>query len=133
MGENSRLMGNKALLVRLFDEALHQGNMAIVDEVFSVEFIDHSTPDQVVGPEGVKAYFLAVRAGIPDIHVTIDDVIAEGDRVVLRSTWRGTHTGTYAGIAPTGKKVARTLIQIFRIMNGQLLEEWNEGSDLLNT
>ncbi|SRR6266567_4698239 len=131
MGESSTpIAENKALIVQLFEEALHQGNLALVDELFSSDFVDHSTPDQAAGAAGVKAYFVAVRTGFPDIHVSIDDLIAEGDRVVVYSTWRGTHTGTYTGSAPTGRMVVRTLIQIFRIVNGKIVEEWNEGRDL---
>jgi predicted ester cyclase len=124
---------NKLLIARLFEDAIHQGKLTVVDEVFSSDFIDHSTPDQATGPAGVKAYFVAVRTGFPDIRVSIDDMIAEGDRVVVCSTWRGTHKGTYAGIAPTGGGVARTLMQIFRVVDGKIVEEWNEGGDLINT
>lgn len=123
---------NKVLLSRLFEEALHQGNLTIVDESFSGDFVDHSTPDQLAGPQGVKDYFVAIRTGFPNIHVSIDDLLAEGDRVVVRSTWRGTHLGGYEGLAPTGKRVTRTLIQIFRVADGKIMEEWNEGGGLLD-
>lgn len=122
---------NKLLIARLYEEVIDQRNLAVVDEMFSMDFVDHSTPDQATGPAGVKAYFVAMHTGFPDMHVTIDDLVAERDRVVVRTTWHGTHVGMYAGIAPTGKKVARTLIQIFRIVDGKLLEEWNEGGDLV--
>jgi steroid delta-isomerase-like uncharacterized protein len=122
---------NKALIRQVFEEAVNQGNLAVVDALFSPDFVDHSTPDQVPGPEGVKSYFASIRASFPDMYVTIDDMIAEGDKVVVRTTWRGTHQGEYEGIAPTGKQVARTLIQIFRIEGGQILEEWNEGESLI--
>jgi steroid delta-isomerase-like uncharacterized protein len=123
---------NKALLRLVFEEALQRGNLALIDEIFAADFVDHSTPDQPVGRDGVKEYFVAVRSGFPDIRVTLDDVIAEADKVVVRTTWRGTHLGSYEGIAPTGRVVTRTLIQIFRIVNGRIAEEWNEGSGLLN-
>lgn len=122
---------NKALLRLLFERALHQGDMTIIDQLFSLDFIDHSTPDQPPGPAGVKDYFLAIRRGFPDIQVTLEDAIAEGDRVVARTTWRGTHLGTYEGIPPTGQTRTRTLIQIFRVVDGLIREEWNEGSGLL--
>jgi predicted ester cyclase len=133
MDEGSRLLvENRALVERLFGEAIHEGNLAVVDEMFSVGFVDHSTPDQVAGPAGVKDYFVAVRTGFPDMRVSIDDLIVEGDKVVVRSTWRGTHTGNYAGSAPTGKRVVRTLMQIFRIVDGKFVEEWNEGGELID-
>src|SRR5579863_7825986 len=82
---------NKALIQLLFEEVIQGGNLAKVDEIFSADFVDLSTPDQWAGREGVKGYLRMVRTGFPDLSVTLDDVIAEGDRVVVRSTWRGTH------------------------------------------
>ncbi len=112
---------------------MHRGNLAIVDEVFSSDFVDHSTPGQPVGPAGVKAYFAALRTGFPDIEVVIDDVIAEGEKVVVRTTWRGTHRGIYEGVEPTSTVATRTLIQIFRIVDGVIVEEWNEGGSMLDS
>ncbi len=123
---------NKALLSRLFEEAFQQGNLTTVDDNFSTGFVDHSTPEQAAGPQGVKSYFIAIRAGFPDIRVAIDDLIAEDDKVVVRSTWSGTHLGVYEELAPTGKQVTRTLIQVFRIADGKIVEEWNEGGGLLD-
>lgn len=131
MNEYTELEKNKALLRRLYAEGLQQGNLDIIDQLFSPDFIDHSTPDQPPGPEGVKTYFREIRSGFPDIQVSLDDLIAEGDRVVVYTTWRGTHLGTYAEMPPTGRSVSRTLIQIFRIVNNSILEEWNEGEGLL--
>jgi steroid delta-isomerase-like uncharacterized protein len=123
---------NKGIIHRIFEEGLNQGNLAIIDELFDARFVDHATPDQPPGPEGVKGYFSAVRAGFPDMRVTIDDLIAEDARVAVRTTWRGTHLGTYEGAPASGKPVTRTMIQIFRIEDGKVLEEWNEGTGLLN-
>lgn len=131
MSEYMQLEKNKALLRRLYEEGLQQGNLDIIDQLFSPDFIDHSTPDQPPGPEGVKAYFREIRSGCPDIQVSLDDLIAERDCVVVRTTWRGTHLGAYAEMPPTGRSVSRTLIQIFRIVNNSILEEWNEGEGLL--
>lgn len=122
---------NKTLLRLLFKEALHQGNLAIVDQIFSPAFIDHSTPDQPAGPTGVKDYFREIRSGFPDIQIAIEDLIAEGDRVVVRTTWQGTHLGVYDNTPPTGRSVTRTLIQIFCVRDGLIVEEWNEGAGLL--
>jgi steroid delta-isomerase-like uncharacterized protein len=121
---------NKAIIWQLFDEALNQGKLELIDQLFTADFVDHSTPTQVPGPTGVKNFFLDVRNSFPDIHVTIDDSIAEGSRVVVRTTWRGTHLATYANNEPTGKQVHGTLIQIFHLENGRIVEEWNEGNGL---
>ena len=124
---------NKALIRLVFEEAFNRGNLAIVDEVFSPHFVDLSTPDQPIGPQGVKDYFAMVRTGFPDMQIAIDVLIAEGDRVALRTVWRGTHLGEYEGVVATGKQVVRTMIQIFRIADGKIAEEWNEGGSLLDS
>ncbi|HLI08464.1 MAG TPA: ester cyclase [Ktedonobacteraceae bacterium] len=121
---------NKALLRRVFDEALNGGNFSLLDRLFAEDFVDNATPDQLPGPRGVRDYFQAVRAGFPDMRVIIDDLLAEGDKVVVRTTWRGTHLGSYEGIAPTGKTVSRSMIQIFRVSANKIQEEWSEGGSL---
>ena len=124
---------NKALIRLVFEEAFNRGNLAIVDQIFSPRFVDLSTPDQPIGPQGVKDYFAMIRTGFPDMQIAIDVLIAEGDRVALRTVWRGTHLGEYEGVAATGKQVVRTMIQIFRIAGGKIAEEWNEGGSLLDS
>ena len=122
---------HKALIRRVYEQAFNRGELAVIDEVFAPHFVDHSTPEQEPGTAGVKAYCAMVRAGFPDIHVTIDDLIAEADTVAVRTTWTGTHLGHYDGIAPTGKHVTRSMIQIFRLQSGKIQEEWNEGTGLV--
>jgi predicted ester cyclase len=124
------LEANKALVRRVFDEAFNERKLGALDEVFSPTFVDASTPEQEPGPKGVKGYFTAIHAGFPDMQVAIGDWIAEGDKVVVRTIWRGTHTGEYEGIAPTGKQVTRTMIHIFRVEDGRIQEEWAEGESL---
>ena len=121
---------NKALIYQIFDEGFNQGALSIVDEIFHPAFVDRSTPEQVPGPGGVKDYITMVRKGFPDISVSIEDLVAENEKVVVRTTWRGTHLGEYGGLAPTGKQVTRTMIQIFHVLDGRLHEEWNEGESL---
>jgi steroid delta-isomerase-like uncharacterized protein len=124
---------NKALINLLFEEVFNRGNFALIDKVFSSHFVDHSTPDQPVGPQGVKDYFMSIHTGFPDMRVAVDALIAEEDQVAVRTIWRGTHLGEYEGIAATGGQVTRTLIQIFRIQDGKIVEEWNEGGGLLDS
>jgi len=121
---------NKALMRRLFEEGFHSGKLAVVDEIFHPNFVDRSTPEQPPGTEGVKDYISMVRTGFPDISITIEDLVAEEESVVVRTTWRGTHLGEYEGIAPAGKQVTRSMIQIFHVKDGKLLEEWSEGESL---
>ena len=124
---------NKALIRLVFEEAFNRGNLAIVDQIFSPHFVDLSTPDQPIGPQGVKDYFAMIRTGFPDMQAAIDVLIAEGDGVAVRTVWRGTHLGEYEGVGATGKPVVRTMIQIFRIADGKVAEEWNEGGGLLDS
>lgn len=122
---------NKALVRRIFAEAINQGQVEIVDELFASNFIDHSTPEQEPGRTGVKEYFAQVLRGFPNMQVTINTLIGEGEMVAVRTTWHGTQRGEYEGRAATGEQVSRTLIQIFRVREGKIVEEWNEGDGLL--
>ncbi|HEV2473076.1 MAG TPA: ester cyclase [Chthonomonadales bacterium] len=130
---DTTLAKNRVLVRRIYNEALLQGMLGIVEEIFSPDFVDHSTPDQPTGPGGVRAYFEAIRHGVPDVRVVIDDIVGEGEKVVVRTSWRGTHMGSYEGVAPTGKVATRTLIQLFRIVDGVVVEEWNEGGGMLGS
>ena len=122
---------NKQIIRQVFEEAFNHKNMGLIDVLFSPHFIDQSTPDQPAGPQGVKEYFAQVHTSFPDMQVTIEDLIAEGEKVVVRTTWCGTHPGKLADVESTGKQVTGTMIQIFRVVDGKIVEEWNEGSDLL--
>ena len=116
---------NKALVRRLF-EAWNTGNMDLIDELLIPDYVDNDAlPGQTQGLEGYKqigAYLLNV---FPDMKMTIDDLIIEGDKVAVRSTFSGTHKAEFMGIAPTGKKVTFTAINIYRIVDGKFVEEWS--------
>jgi predicted SnoaL-like aldol condensation-catalyzing enzyme len=114
---------NKAIIRRLIEEIMNQGNLNVIDDLFAPTFVDRSTPDQPPGPEGVRAFVWQIRASIAHLHVEINDLIAEGDKVVIRTTWHG--------IAHVAGEVQRTVIQIFRLADGKIVEEWNEGEALL--
>jgi len=121
----------EALVRRIFAEALNRGELAVVDEAFSSHFADRSAPEQAVGPEGVKEYMRAVRAGFPDLYVTIEQLDASGDTVELRERWNGTHLGNYEGVAPTGHVVERTMTRTFRFAGDKIIEEWSNGPAML--
>ena len=91
---------NKALARRYLEEVWDKGNVALIDELFTTDFVRHGPPaveGEVRGPEGFKGLVSTYHAGFPDFQVTIDDMIAEGDRVVSRWTVRGTHQGELMG------------------------------------
>ena len=121
---------NKALARRVLEEMFNAGNLDVADELLASDYVDHdpSLPEDVHGPEGFKEYVGMYRSAFPDVHVQIEDQIAEGDRVVTRWTGTGTHTGELMGIAPTGKRVTLPGMEIVRIANGKLVEGW-EGYD----
>ena len=119
------------IIRRLVQEVLNEGKLEVIDELFAWDFVDWSTEDQPPGPEGVKQYVATVRAGFPDLRVSIDELVPVRDRVVVQTTWRGTHQGEYGGVAPTGEEVSRILVQTFRIANGKIQSETNQGTDML--
>ncbi|MCS6926799.1 MAG: ester cyclase [Candidatus Binatia bacterium] len=117
---------NKAVFRRYFEEVLNAGNLDLVDDLIARSYVSHYPTgyDFGGGPEGVKQIVSAVRTGFPDVHFTVEDVIAEGDRVVGRWTFRGTHQGDFMGIPPTGRKVSVMGIAIYRIARGKIAEAW---------
>jgi len=122
---------NQAIIRRLIEEVINEGKLELIDDLFTPTFVDRSSPDQPPGPEGVRDYIAAARIGFPDLRVHITDLLAKYNKVAVRTLWRGTHMGVYDGKAPTGKLAMRTMIQIFRLVNGKIVDEWNEGGDFL--
>lgn len=123
---------NKMLEQRLMEEAYNLGDLAVVDELIARDYIGHSaTPaDETHGPEGYKQFVVTLRKAFPDIQFTVEDQIAEGDKVVTRWTAHGTHQGEFQGLPPTGTHGAITGITIDRIANGKVVECWTNADDL---
>jgi steroid delta-isomerase-like uncharacterized protein len=121
---------NKAVVRRFFEEVFNQGREDAIDELVSPDYIDYGHNPPGRGPEGAKQDFRAAIAAFSDIHYTIDNLIAEGDKVVARWTGNFTHSGEFAGVPATGKWVTLAGISIYRLANGQLVETRN-ASDLL--
>jgi steroid delta-isomerase-like uncharacterized protein len=115
---------NKALIHRLFEEGINKGNLGVVDEVIAPNYVNHDLPAPAPGAEGFKQIIAMFRTAFPDLHITDEDVIAEGDKVAKRGEWRGTHQGDFMGIPATGKSVAVSYSDIWRIENGQAVENW---------
>ena len=117
---------NKLLVRRLFEEVLNQRNLALIDEFFSPNHVEHASTGPVHGTEGMKQYYMIYLTAFPDAHYTVEDQIAEGDKVVTRWTARGTHKGELMGIPATGKQGTVTGIGIVRFEGGKLVEAWTE-------
>jgi len=115
---------NKAIVRRLFTELWNNGNLSVADEVFAPNYAhyDPSTPDFGPGPDSEKKRAALYRTAFPDLHLTIEDVIAEGETVMTRWSCRGTHKGDLNGIAPTGKHITITGLTVARVSNGKIVE-----------
>jgi steroid delta-isomerase-like uncharacterized protein len=120
---------SKALTRRAY-EALNQRNWAAFAELVTPDFVLHNASNTIQGLEAYKQFLAMYYTALPDASITIEDLIAEGDTVVVRQTFRGTHTGDLMGIPPTGKAISGTGIQITRIANGKAVEQWFNGDDL---
>jgi steroid delta-isomerase-like uncharacterized protein len=122
---------NKALVRRFVDEVQSRGNIDALDEICSPEFVNHSAPPGVPSNcEGVKQLTAMFRQAFPDSYFTVEDMMAEGDKVVTRKTFHGSHQGEFMGIPPTGRRVSMGLIDIVRIADGKVVEHWSMGDNL---
>jgi steroid delta-isomerase-like uncharacterized protein len=115
---------NKAIVRRLFAELWNNGKLSVADEIFTPNYEHHdsSTPDFGRGPDSEKKRATLYRTAFPDLHLTIEDVIAEGETVMTRWSCRGTHKGDLNGIAPTGKQITLYGVTVARISNGKMAE-----------
>ncbi len=121
---------NAVIVRRFVEEVINQGKVDLADKYVAAGAVDHQMPGQGNGPEVVKKMVRMMKAGFPDARITIDDLIAAGDRVVIRSTFHGTQKGEFMGIAPSGKPVSMSGIDIMRVVNGKLVEHWGNEDDL---
>lgn len=110
--------GNKALVRRLWEEVWDRGDVAVADEIFDPAYAAHE-----------KGFVTVWRTAFPDTRLTVEDIFAEGDRVVTRFVVRGTHRGEFQGMAPTGRTVTLSGIWIHRVSGGRIVEgrDWGVG------
>jgi predicted ester cyclase len=120
---------NKKLVLHWKDEIWNQRNVNIIDELYASDYVGHivGAPGPVRGREALKQ-LLAVYFAAFDIHITSEFLIAEGEMVAVYDTFRFKHTGTFQGIPPTGKEATITSTDIYRIVNGSIMEQWTEGN-----
>jgi steroid delta-isomerase-like uncharacterized protein len=124
---------NKAVVHRWFEEVWNQGRDATVDELMVPDGVAHGLGDSeqdVHGPAEFKVFAANMRGAIPDIHIRIDDILAEGNLVAVRITLKGTHTGPGFGVEPSGRSVRIQGIVILRVVQGKLVEGWNSYDQL---
>jgi steroid delta-isomerase-like uncharacterized protein len=115
---------NKAIVRRMF-EGYNQGNLAILDDLMAADFVTHAVPPGMPpNGESQKCALRILHTAFPDYHVTVEDMIAEGDKVMARLTVQGTQRGDFFGIPPTGMHVTLSAVDIFRFVDGKLVEYW---------
>lgn len=118
---------NKNLVRRCIDQGFNKQNIAVIEEFFAPDIIPHPLPPTVPHDrEGFKRFFSMLLSAFPDYHLAIEDMIAEGDKVVIRSALSGTHKGEFMEIAPTDKRITWTGIEIWRIEKEKVVEIWGE-------
>jgi predicted ester cyclase len=116
---------NKAIILRSEAELWSKGNLQVADELYSPDFVCHFIDGiEWKGLKGIKDAVSSHRESFPDWHESVDDIVAEGDKVVIRITSTGTQLGEFAGIAPTGRKIRIDEIHIFRLAAGKVVEQW---------
>jgi steroid delta-isomerase-like uncharacterized protein len=124
--------GNRAIFRRYIEEVWNRTNLELADEIFD-RYISHQPDGSTLkrGPEDVKRFVGEFHAAFPDLHLSIEDQIAEGDKVVTRVTVRGTHQGEFRGMAPTGKAIELKGVTIFRFSpEGKVVESWDSYDQL---
>jgi predicted ester cyclase len=122
---------NKTLFRRTYEELLNQGNLDVADELVATEFINHEAPPgRDRGPESMRALATMLRTAFPDLHFTIEELVAEGDTVAGRLRMSGTHEGPLMGTPPTGRSVRQEHMHFVRIREGKAVEHWGVRDDL---
>jgi steroid delta-isomerase-like uncharacterized protein len=116
---------NKAVYRRFIQEVFNEGRLDALDALLSPSYVlRDAPPGSPPGPQAVAEVVRMFRAAFPDLVITIDELVAEGDKVCARATTRGTHRGPMFGLPPTGKPVTMTGLTMVRIVDGRLVESW---------
>ncbi len=116
---------NKAIVRRMTEEVYNQGTIERIDHFFAASYVHHDPASpHVRDRDGLKEVLRAFRAGCPDLHITIDELLAEGDTVTKRWTYHATHTGDLSGMLPTGKHITMSGLELFRLANGKIADCW---------
>jgi predicted ester cyclase len=119
---------NKAVIHRFVDDLCNKADLALTDELFDGECTVYhpAVPAPMQGAEAVKTYVAMLLGAFPDFHVVLEDLLVDGDKVVIRTSISGTFKGQFAGLAPTGKHATWTGMGIYRIAGCKIVEAWEE-------
>ncbi len=118
---------HKAIARRFFEEVWNQQKLEAIDEIFAPTVLFNG---QSVARDTFRQVVAVRRSAFPDIHVTVEDQVAEGNKVSTRRMWQGTHQGSYRGVAATGRRVKWSQISIVRIVEGRIVEDWAVADEL---
>jgi steroid delta-isomerase-like uncharacterized protein len=123
---------NRDKIRRLFDEVLNAGKLSLLDTLIGAAYVDHNpSAGQPAGAAGVKGKVEALRSAFPDLRYTLEDLVAEGDLVAARYSWRGTHKGeAFLGIPPSGKSILVRGMDFYRLRDGRIVEHWDNIDEL---
>lgn len=124
---------NKTKARRIYDEVFNRGDLDVVDELVTPDIIDHEEPFPGVtgsGAEGLRQTVAILRTAFPDLTMTVEDMVAEGDKVVTRVTVRGTHQGEFLGMPPSGRQINVAVIDIVRFADGKMIEHWGQTDQM---
>lgn len=122
---------NRRLVRLLLEDDISKGDTAVAEEIIAPDFFDHTNPPGLQrGLDGHKGIVALFRAAFPDQWWQIEDMLVDGDKVAVRTTFRGTHTGEFFGIPPTGKSVTFSGMHLMRIADGKIAEHWGNNDDL---
>jgi steroid delta-isomerase-like uncharacterized protein len=122
---------NKAIIRRMTEEFYNQGHIERADDFFADTYVHHDPASpQVRDRDGLKETVRAFRAGCPDLQITTDDLVAEGDQVTKRWTIHATHTRDLSGLPPTGKRIELSGLELFRLVDGKIVECWTAYDNL---
>ena len=120
---------NKAVAMRVFDEIFNQGKSQVADEIYAPDFVNHGSHSNIDLQED-QAWVHAEKKAFPDLRMSVQEMVAEGDKVAVLWTFQGTHTGSgYEGLPPTGTRVEVRGMTIWRIVDGRIVEEWSSFSE----
>ena len=123
---------NKDRVRRLFEEVWNGGKLGLLDTLIGAAYMDHNpVPGQPSGAAGVKGKVETLREAFPDLRFTLEELVAEGDLVAARYSWRGTHKGeAFLGIPPSGKAILVRGMDFFRLREGRIVERWDNVDEL---
>lgn len=114
---------NKKIVRRMFEEAMNQKNLSLVNELIADKYVNHDMPG-ATGPDGMRKIIETFFDGFPDMQIRLQEVIGEGNMVATRGEWTGTHKGSFMGIPATGKRVKINYIDMWRMEDGKGVENW---------